>query len=256
MFIDTHAHINHTLLADKKEQIIESLEKEIGLLICPSYDVQTCQTTLAFAEQYEKVFGALGIHPSDEAVWGEDIKQFIITNLPNKKIVAMGEYGLDYHYPKFDKKRQQEVMLEQLEIAKQYKIPSIFHIRDAFDDFIPIIKENLSNFSGGVVHCYDSNLENAKKLLDLGLLISFTGLITYKNNEQVREVVKYVPCDRFMLETDSPYLAPEPFRGRICLPEFVKLVYQKVSEIKGMKMSILEECVEKTAKKFFKKLVA
>jgi len=255
MFIDTHAHINHEMLANKKEEIIDSLGKELKFLICPSYDKTTCYTTLEFANKYKKVYGALAIHPSEEKTWDEEIKKFIIDNVKNDKIVAIGEYGLDYHYEPYNKQGQQRVMLEQLEIAKQSKVPSIFHIRDAFDDFIPIMKENLQGFSGGVIHCYDSNVENAKKLLDLGLMISFTGLITYKQNDAVREAVKYIPFDRMMFETDSPYLAPEPYRGQVCVPQYVSKVYEKVAEIKKIEIEKLQEIVEKNVKNFFKKLV-
>ena len=255
MFIDTHAHINHEMLANKQEEILKSIGKDLKVVICPSYDVKTCHSTLDFANKYEKVFGALAIHPSEDKTWGLEIKKFIQDNLSNKKIVAVGEYGLDYHYQPYDKQKQQNVMLEQLAIAKQANLPSIFHVRDAFDDFIPIMKENLKDLKGGVVHCYDSDINNAKKLLDLGLFISFTGLITYKQNEKVREVIKYMPIDRIMLETDSPFLAPEPYRGQVCVPKLVAKVYEKVAEIKKMDMEELQTQMEQNVKKFFKKLV-
>lgn len=242
------------MLTGKRAEILKSLDTELKFLICPSYDVATCHSTVDFVNRYEKVFGAIAIHPSEEKEWNDEIKKFIRDNLINPKIVAVGEYGLDYHYPPYSKQSQQEVMLEQLAIAKEAKLPSIFHVRDAFDDFIPMIKENLAGWTGGVIHCYDSDVRNAEKLLDLGLYISFTGLITYHQNEKVREAVKYIPADRIMLETDSPYLAPEPYRGQVCVPAFVKKVYEKVAEIKNMDMEELQAQTERNVRNFFKKV--
>lgn len=252
--IDTHAHINHDLLKDSLDEISKDLDK-FKAIICPSYDAKTCKTTLEFSKKYEKVFGALAIHPSETKDWNDEIKKFIEKNLENKKIVAIGEYGLDYHFEPYDKKVQEKVFLEQLDIAKQTKMPSIFHVRDAFDDFLSILKENLNGFCGGVVHCFDSDLKNAKEILDLDLMISFTGLITFKKRDELREVVKFVPLDRIMLETDSPFLSPEPFRGRVCVPSYVEKVYEMVAIIKNVDMKVLKEKMRENAQKFFKKLV-
>lgn len=250
-FIDTHGHVNHEKLIDR----IDEITKDMQCVICPSYSIETCHSTLEVCEKYKNVYGALAIHPSDVSTWGKEIENFIIKNSTNKKVVALGEYGLDYHYQKDDKNLQQEVMLAQLEIAKQQKLPSIFHVRDAFDDFISIMSNNLNNFQGGVVHCFDSDVSVAKTVLDLGLMISFTGLITHKKKEELREVVKYVPLDRMMFETDCPYLAPEPFRGSVCTPIMVEKVYEKVCEIKNINIEELVEVAKNNAENFFKKLV-
>ncbi len=251
MFIDTHAHINHELLKDKK---IDEIMKNEKFIICPSFDINSCKSTLDVCKKFKNVFGALAIHPSDVGDWNDETYNFLKINLKNEKIVAVGEYGLDYHYLPYDKHLQKQIMLSQLDLAKEEKLPSIFHIREAFDDFISIIKDNLTNFSGGVVHCFDGNLSDAKNCLDLGLLISFTGLVTHKKKDDLREVVKYVPVDRIMLETDSPYLAPEPFRGGVCVPDYVKKVYELVSRVKNIPLQDLEQIVEENVKNFFKKV--
>jgi len=254
--IDTHAHINHERLESFLPDILKSLdEQKLKCIICPSYDKISSKTTLEFSQKYEKVFGALAIHPNDSEFYDDEFEDFLTKNLNNKKIVALGEYGLDYHFLPFDKDKQIEVFLRQLNIAKKQKIQSIFHIRDAFDDFLPLLKENLSGFCGGVVHCYDSNLSDAKKALDLGLMISFTGILTFKQRDELREVFKYVPNDRFMLETDSPYLAPVPFRGQVCTPMMVEEVYKLAATLKNLKIEELKELCEINAKTFFKKLV-
>ena len=254
--IDTHAHINHERLESFLPEILKSLdEKKLKCIICPSYDKQSSKSTLLFSEKYEKVFGALAIHPNDSDSYDDEFEKFLEKNLGNKKIVALGEYGLDYHFLPFDKDKQIEVFLRQLNVAKKQKIQSIFHIRDAFDDFLPLLKENLSGFCGGVIHCYDSDLKNAKQILDLGLMISFTGILTFKQRDELREVFKYVPNDRFMLETDSPYLAPVPFRGQVCTPMMVSEVYKLAANLKNLKEEQLKIIAEENAKKFFKKLV-
>ncbi|MBR1925830.1 MAG: TatD family hydrolase [Clostridia bacterium] len=254
--IDTHAHINHERLESFLPEIINSLnEKKLKCIICPSYDKKSANKALEFSQKYEKVFGALAIHPTESQFYDEEFEHFLTKNLSDKKIVALGEYGLDYHFLPFDKDTQIEVFLKQLNIAKKQKIQSIFHVRDAFDDFLPLLKQNLGGFCGGVVHCYDSSLENAKKILDLGLMISFTGILTFKQREELREVFKYVPNDRFMLETDSPYLAPVPFRGQVCIPMMVEEVYKLSATLKNLKIEELKELLEKNAKTFFKKLV-
>ncbi len=254
--IDTHAHINHEKLKEHLPQILSDItENKLECIICPSYDFASSKSSLKLSQENEKVFSALAIHPSETKDYGKDFENFLTENLKDKKVVALGEYGLDYHFEPFDKQMQQEVFLSQLEIAKQEKIASIFHVRDAFDDFIPLLKENLNGFCGGVVHCYDSNLDNAKKLLEMGLYISFTGLITFKGRDELREVLKFVPNDRFMLETDSPYLAPVPFRGQVCIPEFVEEVYKICANLKGLKIEELEEITRENSKRCFKKLV-
>ncbi len=252
--IDTHAHINHDLLKPYLNEIVDDL-KNFECLICPSYDKKTCETTLEFVKTYDKVFGALSIHPLELKDWNEETKNFIEKNLNNKKIVAVGEYGFDYHYQPFDKTKQEEVFLIQLEMAKKANLPSIFHIRDAFDDFFVSLKNNFSNFTGGVLHCFDGTIQDAKIALDMGLMISFTGITTFKKREDLRDVIKYVPLDRIMLETDSPYLAPEPFRGKVCLPKYVKQVYELVGNLKNVTQENLDEQITKNTKNFFKKLV-
>ncbi len=254
MIIDTHAHINEEKLVDYSNEIKESLKTKLKLIICPSYNFDTMKSSFLFSQEIPQVYSALAIHPNDANEWNEDAHNFILENYSNKKVVALGEYGLDYHYEGYDKLLQERVFLSELELAKKCKLPSVFHVRDAFDDFLSLLSSNLSQFSGGVVHCFDGDISVAKKLLDLGLMLSFTGIVTFSNKEYLHEVIKYVPIDRIMLETDAPYLAPQKWRGKVCLPEYVEEVYNKVSEIKGIKREDLDEIIENNVKKFFYKV--
>lgn len=255
MIIDTHAHINDEKLIDYFDDIKQSLNTKLKLIICPSYSLDTMKSSFLLSQEISEVYSALAIHPNNADEWNEETCNFILENYSNKKVVALGEYGLDYHYEGFNKLLQEKVFLEQLELAKKCKLPSVFHVRDAFDDFISLLSQNLSQFSGGVVHCFDGDISVAKKLLNMGLMLSFTGLVTFNKKEYLHDVIKYVPIDRIMLETDAPYLAPKKYRGKICLPQYVEEVYNKVAEIKNIKREVLDETIENNIKKFFTKLV-
>lgn len=256
MLIDTHAHISCEAMKNVKETVLNNLSDDgVGLIVCPSYDFKTCSSTLDVVKQNERVFGALGIHPSEEAVYNNSMKDYISQNLNCEKIVAVGEIGLDYHYQNVIPKRQQNIMIEQMEIAKENKLPIIFHVRDAFDDFFNILSENKNLVEyGGVVHCFLGDKNNAKIALDLGLNISVTGAVTYPKNTSTHEAVKYIPLDRIMLETDSPYLAPQPVRGKMCIPQYVLYVNNFVAELKNINSNIVEEQTTKNALQFFYKM--
>lgn len=255
MLFDTHAHINDPKLAAHQKQILECLGSSLYGVICPSYNTATCHSTLKLVRENPRVWGALGIHPSDEREWGSEIESFIRDNLGEKKIIALGEYGLDYHYDNARPMQQQQVMEAQLELARVAKMPSIFHVRQAFEDFFALLKRNMAGFSGGVIHCFDSNRENARRALDMGLYLGFTGLITYPKNVELQEVVKYVPLDRFLLETDCPYLTPEPFRGKLCTPLHVQQVAEKFANLKGLDRLKVEDYSLQNACTLFPKLV-
>lgn len=255
MLIDTHAHISCPQMDSVRDEVLNDLnENSVGLIVCPSYDVQTCLSTLQLVDNNEKVFGALGIHPSDESCFNDEIKNFINKNANNPKIVAIGEIGLDYHYENARPKNQEEVMLIQMEIAKKNNLPVIFHVRDAFDDFFNILKSNNNLIGNGVIHCFSGGVKEAEQALDLGFMISLTGSITYKNNISTQDAVKYIPLSRIMLETDSPYLAPVPHRGKICVPKYVELVCQKVAELKNIDYKEVEEQTTNNALSFFTKM--
>ena len=255
MIIDTHAHLSCKQMENVKKEIIDNLSpNSVGLIVCPSYDFETCKSTLELCNQEPKIFGALGIHPSDERTYCLEIEKFIEQNIDNPKIVAVGEIGLDYHYDNPRPKNQAEVMLAQMQIAKKHNVPVIFHIRDAFADFFDILNVNKDLISGGVIHCFLGNKEHAKQALDLGLMISVTGALTYKGNTVTQEAVQYIPLDRLMLETDSPYLSPVPHRGKMCVPLYTELVCEKVAELKNISFDDVANQTTENALKFFTKM--
>lgn len=254
MLIDTHSHINDEKLTSVLNEIIQNCQKgDIKRIICPSSSLDSSKTSLAVA-QNQNIFCALGVHPENANEYNFETENWLRANLANPKVVAVGEIGLDYHYTTDNKQKQLEVLFRQMELAHKFDLPIIFHIRDSFGDFFDFYARHKDLCKAGVVHCFEGDKEIAKQVLDLGLMISITGLVTFKHREALRETVKFIPLDRLMVETDAPYLAPEPHRGEINRPEFVKYVAQKIAEIKGITLSEVEDVTTQNAYKFFKKM--
>ncbi len=254
MLIDTHSHINHEKLADSLPEILQKLETDrVGAVICPSYDLKSSKSSLIVAK-HPRVACALGIHPENCAEYNAEVEKFLLSNLGDKNVVAVGEIGLDYHYGVDKKELQRKVLVRQIELAHKFDLPIIFHVRDAWDDFFKVIEQNKTLIKRGVVHCFEGDSEIAEKLLDLGLYISVTGLVTFKHREALREAVKIIPLDKIMCETDAPYLTPEPFRSKVNKPEYTALVADKIAEIKGENSASIDEITTKNAFVFFDKL--
>ena len=255
MLIDTHSHINHEKLSNTLDEIIDNLETgRVGGVICPSYSLDSSITSLKVANRSPRVYCALGIHPENCVEWNEQAHQFLLENLNNLKVVAVGEIGLDYHYGTEQADLQKKVLIEQLKLAKQFDLPVIFHVRDAWEDFFAVVSEYRDLIKRGVVHCFEGNSAIAQKALALGLYISVTGLITFKPRATLRAAVAEIPIQKIMVETDAPYLAPEPHRGEINRPEYTAFVADKIAEIKGMTSQQVDEITTNNAYTFFDKM--
>lgn len=245
MYIDTHAHLNFEKFKDDwAEAVDRSFDSNIGAIIIPSSNLETSIKALEIAKHYDKgVYAAIGLHPIhvkeeefDSAAFEKLIK--------NPKVVAVGETGLDYYYDRTSKEQQKELFRKHLNLAQKYAKPMIFHSRDAGEDVLSLLMEEKNDFSG-VMHCYQGNWQFAKVLLDMGLYLSFTGLITFTKNSNTLEVLQKVPLDRLMIETDCPYMTPEPYRGQRNEPAFIAEVAKKIAEIKKISA---EEVAEQTSK--------
>ncbi|MBQ7977583.1 MAG: TatD family hydrolase [Clostridia bacterium] len=254
MLIDTHSHINHEKLAEKLDEILEGLKTDrVGAVVCPSFSYESSKTSLEVAKN-SRVWCALGVHPECATEYDDETEKFLLSSLNNERVVAVGEIGLDYHYGTEHKDRQKEVLIEQMKLANQFDLPVIFHVRDAWDDFFEIYEQNRHLVKRGVIHCFEGDSEIAKRALDLGLWISLTGLVTFKQRNELREAVKLIPLDRFMVETDAPYLTPEPFRREINEPKFTALVADKIAELKGLSAEEIDEITTTNTLKFFDKM--
>ncbi len=255
MLIDTHSHINSEKLADILPEILENLNSQVvRRVVCPSYSFESSVSSLGLANSNPKVFSALGIHPDNCLEFNADFEKFLRENASKEKVVAIGEIGLDYHTTEGNKQKQFEVLNKQIDIASEFNLPVIFHIRDAFDDFFDWLESNRHRFGRGVVHCFEGDSKVASKVLGYDLMISITGLVTFKPRSDIREAVGVIPLNRLMVETDAPYLAPEPFRGRINRPEYTEFVARKIAEIKGVDLETVAQITTQNAYEFFDKM--
>lgn len=236
MLIDTHCHLS----SDDYENLEEVINNMDGIMIASGCDDKSNKEVLELVKKYENVYGTLGIHPEEiDSITNESFK-IIEDNINNDKIVAIGEIGLDYYWVKDNKDKQKEIFERQVELASKYKKRVVVHSRESIQDTYDILKKyNVV----GTIHCFNSSLEMAKEFIKLGYKIGIGGVVTFKNSKKLQDIVKEIELENILLETDSPYLTPEPFRGKRNNPSNVYFVALKVSELKNIS---LEEVLNKT----------
>ena len=247
-FFDSHAHYNDEQF--ENENIIEQLYKDgITKIVIPGYNLQSSRKAIEIAKKYPFVYATCGISPNDikNTAEVEEIEKLA----DEEKVVAIGEIGLDYYWNKENKKEQKEVFIKQIEIANKKKLPIVIHCRDAHTDLIEILKEKMDCNKKGVFHCVALNLELIKNALNLGYYISFAGPITYKNSKNADEAIKLVPLDKILIETDSPYLAPEPKRGTRNDSRNLVYIAEKISQVKQIKIEEFVKITYENTKKIF-----
>ena len=250
--IDTHAHINTDIFKDDIDNVIRrAIDNGVEKIIIPAIEPKDFDNLLQLVNKYSQLYCGIGVHPHNVKDIGKLELDLVDKLSENKKVVAIGEIGIDYFYDFAPKKKQKEMFDAQIKIAKIKNLPIIVHNREADDDVLDIIKSNQDGNLKGVLHCFSSDLETLKKSLDLGFNVSFTGNITFKKVDMV-EVIKYIPNDRFMIETDSPYMAPVPMRGKRNEPSYVKFIAEKIAEIKEMKINDIINYSTENAIKLFK----
>lgn len=255
MLIDTHAHLNDAKYSQGKlNEIINSMQQDnLEKIITVSASLSDSQSNQIIASNNNNIYCAVGIHPENVSEITDDNMLILEKLAQNKKVIAIGEIGLDYFYTKENKKEQKEGFLKQLYLAYKLKLPIIIHLRDAYEDMLEILKTNKEFLKYGFeIHCYSGSREYAEELLKLGAYFSFTGNITFKNAKKTIEVIEYLPVDRIMVETDCPYLSPEPIRGTVNEPKNVKYVFQKISEIKNICKSDLDKIIRENVRNFYK----
>ena len=235
MIFETHAHYDDEKFKEDREQLVSSLpEQNIRRVINVGADFAGCVDSVALAEKYDYIYAAIGIHPSNIEDATEENLAWIKGKASWEKTVAIGEIGLDYYWDKDNKEQQKEFFERQLVLAKELKKPVIVHSREAALDTYEVIKASADRDNSGVIHCFSYSKEEAKKYLDMGFYIGIGGVLTFKKAAKIREVAEYVPIDRILLETDCPYLAPEPFRGKRNSSLYIPEVVKKIAEIKQL----------------------
>ena len=250
--IDTHCHLNDVQFNGEVDQIVNNyLSNGIEKVICIGCDEITNKRAKELSEKYESVYYAVAYHPDDcEKYSEEEIESYLKSS--DKKLVAVGEIGLDYYHNKENRDKQIAVFESQIKLAKKYKLPIVIHCREAYGDTLNILKKHAPFKQGVVMHCYSGSLGFAKELLKLGVNFSFTGTVTYKNAVNVQEVAKNLPLDSMFFETDCPYLTPTPYRGQRNEPKHVKEIYKFVANLRGLTFEEMEQIADNNAKKFFK----
>jgi len=251
MIIDSHCHLDYEPLINNINDVLLNAKKNnITHLLTIGTSLESSKKVIEIVEKYENIYGSIGIHPNSTTSHLNDLDKLIDIKKKSKKIIGFGETGLDYFYKKSEKKDQIFSFEKHIEFATCEKVPVIIHTRDADEDTISIIKKNYTK-TKFLIHCFTGNLEFAKKLLDLGCLISFSGIITFKKLTELRSVVKYVPMDKMLVETDSPYLSPDPLRGKSNEPANVKIIAEKVASIKGITLDDVANITTKNFNFFF-----
>lgn len=253
MFIDSHCHINFPELMIKMEDVLAGMkEKKISHALCVSVTLDKFPEILELAKKYEHIFASVGVHPDYENI-SEPTPGQLVELAKDKKVVAIGETGLDYFRLTGDLNWQRERFRIHIQAAISANLPLIIHTRNAREDTIRIMKDESANKATGVMHCFTETYEMAKQALDLGFYISFSGIITFKNAHELRDTVKKIPLERMLIETDSPYLAPVPNRGKTNEPANVAYVAEKVAEIKNIPVEEVAIATTKNFSKLFKK---
>lgn len=247
---DTHAHYTAHAFDEDRAEVLKRLPGQgVRYVMLAGCDPQDSAACAALAGEYDYVYAAAGVHPENIDNLPEDWLARIRTLIEeNPKIRAIGEIGLDYHYDGYDAAKQKEIFTAQLTLAQELDMPVILHVRDAIGDAMEILRKFRPK---GVMHCYSGSAETAKEILSMGLHISFTGVLTFKNARKAIEVLEMLPIDRFMLETDCPYMSPVPFRGKRCDSSMIAHTAEKAAEIKGMDtQELIDICCENGLKLF------
>lgn len=255
MIFDTHVHYDDEAFDEDRETVLNSLAGQgIEAVVNISASIQSVKTTLELMKQYPFVYGAVGVHPNETGELTEPLMDWLKHAAGEKKVVAIGEIGLDYYWKEPEPEVQKHWFVRQLELAREVDLPIVVHSRDAAKDTLDIIKAERAGELGGVIHCFSYSLEMAREYLDLGFYIGVGGVLTFKNARKLKEVVEYMPLERIVLETDCPYLAPEPNRGKRNSSLNLPYVVDAISQIKGVPAEEVIAVTEKNARTMYRLL--
>ena len=252
---ETHAHYDDSDFDEDREELITSMLSDDGALDClinVGASLKGCEDSLLLASKYDKVYAAIGVHPEEVEGLTMGHMRWIKENASmNRKVLAIGEIGLDYHYPEPTKEVQKQWFRQQLKLAWEIRKPVIIHSRDACADTLECMRMEHADKIGGIIHCYSYSKEAARDYLDMGFHFGIGGVVTFKNARKLIEAVEYIPMERIVLETDCPYMAPEPHRGTRNDSRNIAFVAEKIAQIKGMTAQEIIDITNKNARKLF-----
>lgn len=244
MIFETHAHYDDAAFDRDRDRLLSLLKTEgIDPIVNIGSSLDSVKTTLELAHKYEHVYAALGVHPSDCEPLSEDDINWLEGLCFDKKVVAIGEIGLDYHYDEPDRDTQKKWFVRQAELAKKQGLPIVVHSRDAAADTFEILSRKEFKGLKGVIHCFSYTVEMAREYVKMGYYIGVGGVVTFKNGRKLHEVVKEIPLEKIVVETDAPYLSPEPYRGRRNSSAYIPYIIERISELKGLTYEDIERAV-------------
>lgn len=252
MLIDTHAHLQDKALKNDLAEVLKrAKESGVEKIICVGYDYPTSVEAVELARQYEGIYAVVGIHPHDAKELNDEILAKLYQLAGEEKVVAIGEIGLDYYRNLSPQEKQKEAFVAQIKLAREVGKPVVIHDRDAHQEVADIIKKEKAGINGGIMHCYSGHLPLAIELMKEGFYISFAGPVTFNNARKTQEVAANIPLERILIETDCPYLAPEPMRGKRNEPAYVSYVARKIAEIRRKNIEEIEYITSINAEKAF-----
>ena len=253
MIFDTHAHYDDEAYEEDREDILKLIRQDgVGLVTDVGATIASTKKAVALSEQYDFIYAAVGMHPEGVEELTDQDMDWLCELAKREKVVAIGEIGLDYYYEDPKRDIQKIWFCKQLEVARKTGLPVVIHSRDAAQDTLDIIKEEHGEQIGGVIHCFSYGKEMAQVYLDMGFYLVIGGVVTFKNGKKLKEVVKYTPIERIVLETDAPYLTPEPNRGKRNASHYLKYVAQEIAQLKGMTAKEVIAVTTKNAKEMYR----
>ncbi|MCJ0931631.1 TatD family hydrolase [Virgibacillus halodenitrificans] len=253
MLFDTHVHLNaRQFEEDRTDTIQRAFDAGVQHMVVVGFDRETIPLAIEIAEDYDTIYAAVGWHPVDAIDMTDEDLQWIEELSSHPKVVAIGEMGLDYHWDKSPANIQKDVFRKQIQLAKKVNMPIIIHNREATGDIVKILQEENAKEVGGIMHCYNDSVDYVQACLDMNFYISLGGPVTFKNAPLPKEVAAQVPLDRLLIETDAPFLAPHPNRGKRNEPAYVKLVAEKIAEIRGISFEEVGKITTENARNLFK----
>lgn len=252
MLIDTHCHLDAPRFDEDRADVMERARAAgVRRMVTIGCDEESSRRALGLAATHDDVWATVGVHPHEAAAAPEGFDETLEALSRHERCVAIGECGLDYYYDHSPRERQREVFARQVALARRMRKPLVIHVRDAWSDTLDVLHAEGARDAGGVIHCFSGSLEDAERSLELGFYLSIPGIVTFKSPGDLPEVVKRVPLDRLLVETDSPYLAPVPYRGKRNEPAYVLEVARKVAELREMPLEELIEATGKNARALF-----
>ena len=249
MLIDTHAHLE--MLEGVPDVIQRARNSGVGRILAVSSDLASSRRSVEISGNFPDVYAAVGIHPHEATSLNDEIFAEIENLARAQKVLAVGETGLDYHYMHSPREAQVYSFRRHIEVAKRVRLPLVIHVRDAHEDVLGVLKEENTRGVSGVIHCFTGDYQTAKRYIDEGFYLSFSGVLTFKKAEDIREAARKIPSEMMLVETDSPYLAPIPFRGKRNEPAYVKYVARRIAELRGVSFEEIEEQTTANARNLF-----